>query len=509
VVDFPSILKAQQSDPFCIAARNLLRGVVLPLQHVFTNALARLKSELFVDSGTDLLMRRFVPSNGPRRGHALIVMILPESLVKTTLHNLHATPGHHGKQNMVWHAQTRFYFFKMYDRIAAFVKQCTVCQRSHTDKRPAPLGHIPSRGYMDTVGIDFAGPFQAVGTPGSQYIGIVVDHHSKFIWVVPTVSTTAADAISVLVEFIEVVGTFPKRVVSDRGSFAISAVWQQVLREFGMEPTLVTSYNPQANGATEAQVKNVKRILKKVIQDHPTAYDKACKFAAFSYNQSYHSTIGTSPYFVAHGRHPRTTTDIQLADVNSAFNPPTSMNELACMQASVDRAVCEAIQALGDSYTARNASLRRHHTFAVDDLVYLHRVYPDSFAKAGIDTAFFMPFHQQLFQVTAVLSPQVCLIRDSTVPTAIPFSVHVQRLKPSTPRRDALFYEDFSDPHAPVHTPATPLLPSPPPPPPSPPLLSTPILTPPLSYSPPILLSPPSSPPPHPLSSFDVHHVPH
>lgn len=119
------------------------------------------------------------------------------------------------------------------------VDRSLYCQRPHTDKRPAPLGHIPSRGYMDTVGIDFAGPFQAVGTPGSQYIGIVVDHHSKFIWVVPTVSTTAADAISVLVEFIEVVGTFPKRVVSDRGSFAISAVWQQVLRLRYVDDTIL------------------------------------------------------------------------------------------------------------------------------------------------------------------------------------------------------------------------------------------------------------------------------
>jgi transposase InsO family protein len=345
---------------------------------------------------------------------------------------------------MLWQAQTRFFFPKMQQRIDNFVKQCTTCQRAWRDKRPAPFGHIESQGFMHTVGIDFAGPFKATDRSDAHYLGIVVDHHSKFVWVVPTSSCTAADAILTLVEFIETVGTFPKRVVSDRGSFAVSDVWKQVLANFGMQCSLITSYNPQANGHAEAQVKNIKRILKKVIQDHPNAWPRAARFAAFSYNQSYNSTIGTSPYFVRHGRHPRTTTDIQLQ--TDDLNDPVPMNELADLQVCVDQEVSDAIRRLGESYTARNSTLKRQRIYAVGDKVYLHRVYPDSFDKAGIDVAFYLPFHHTVYEITAIPSAQIARISDPTDPSKKPFDVHIQRLKPVHPRHDALFYEDFYDP---------------------------------------------------------------
>lgn len=139
-----------------------------------------------------------------------------------------------------------------------------------------------------------------------------------------------------------------------------------------------------------------------------------------------------------------TTTDIQLD--NDDLQSPLPLNDLAELQATVDAEVTAAIRRLGESYTSRNASLKRTRTFAVDDLVYLHRVYPDSFDKAGIDVAFYLPFHHNLYKVISVPSPQICVIQDTSSASSKPFSVHIQRLKPSTPKSDALFYEDFYDP---------------------------------------------------------------
>eukprot|EP00729_Bicosta_minor_P008000 gene8000-23389_t len=67
-----------------------------------------------------------------------------------------------------------------------------------------------------------------------------------------------------------------------------------------------------------------------------------------------------------------TTTDIQLD--NDDLQSPLPLNDLAELQATVDAEVTAAIRRLGESYTSRNASLKRTRTFAVDDLVYLHRV---------------------------------------------------------------------------------------------------------------------------------------
>jgi hypothetical protein len=318
--------------------------------------------------------------------------------------------------------------------------------RTFRDIRPAAYGHVATTGLLDTIAIDFAGPFKAINSDGLQYLAIVTDHHSKWLMVYPTRSDSAKVAIEMLRRWVEQVGTFPTRVFSDRGAFARSDLYQDFLRSFGIHPQLTVALNPRGDGQAEAQVKNVKRILKKICLDHPYGWTDAARYAALVYNQSYHTTTGTSPYFIRHGAHPRT-----AADIVTGTEPPREADWNLLVQdhrTAIDIFVADSIAALGIGYTQRNAAIRGARSFSVGDKVYLHQVYPASFDRAGVDVKLFPAFRPELFVVTDVVSPQLYRIQEEGMPTGFNDVVHVQRLKPFAPRTDALSIDDFYNPRA-------------------------------------------------------------
>jgi hypothetical protein len=439
------LLQAQQADPLCSFISTLLTSAssILPPSPM-ANYARLLVDSCSIDTDSGLVIRQFTWRQGPRKGHTLHVIVLPESLVPRTLYLCHDCLGHHGRDKMMWYCQSRFFFSKMRIRIDNYLSSCSQCMRSFRDIRPAAFGHIESTGLLDSIGLDFAGPFRAVNEDGLQYLAIITDHHSKWLMVFATRSDSTADAIEALRRWVECTGTFPSRVFSDRGAFARSALYQDFLRSFGIHPQLTVALNPRGDGHAEAQVKNVKRILKKICIDHPFGWTDAARYAALVYNQSYHTTIGTSPYFVRHGSHPRT-----AADIVTGIDPPTEANWpplIADQRCAIDTSVAASIAALGSSYDKRNASLRGARTFVVGDKVYLHQVYPESFDRAGVDVKLYPAFRPELFVVLDVVSPQLYRIQELGHPTGFNDIVHVQRLKPFRPRQDALNFSDFYDP---------------------------------------------------------------
>jgi hypothetical protein len=295
--------------------------------------------------------------------------------------------------------------------------------------------------FCDAWGIDFAGPFKICNTD-AEYLCVIIDHATKWAWALPTTSCGTTDALGALVQAVLSAGTIPSRLFSDRGAYTSGDLYIKLLHRFGIDKARACSYSPTGDSHVESWVKNVKRLLRKACQDHPGSWDVAAPWAAFSYNQSYNFTIGTTPFFARHGREPRTPLDALLTGTQPG--EPKSLSDLLETIGRVRDSVQAGVTALHDSYATRNAELRGKRSFAAGDQVYLHRVYPESTAKAGIDTSFFLPFHPELYTVVTKHSDQhytVCRSQDAAGNTQV---VHVHRLKPHQPRRDAIEYSDLS-----------------------------------------------------------------
>ena len=155
---------------------------------------------------------------------------------------------------------------------------------------------------MHAVGMDYAGPLKMAGPSGERNFAIIVDHATKWVWAYPTVGQTAADSFEVLQRYFTERNCFPQQIFTDRGSFtAMEGEWSQFLRRFSVTSKRTLSLNPQADGHSEAQVKNVTLLLKKAVQEHPDCWVEALRWAVFAYNLSFNRVIGTTPFYAVHG----------------------------------------------------------------------------------------------------------------------------------------------------------------------------------------------------------------
>ena len=173
-------------------------------------------------------MKRYTPTTGPRRGHHLDTIVLPESLVKLALTAAHDLSGHHGTPATLYHMQSRFSFRNLVSRTRAYVAQCARCLRAKRDLRPVPLGAIPVFDFLGSVGLDHAGPFTA-DADGNRHLAIFVDHATKWTVVIPVPSTTAEHSVHALIEFVQRHG-LPQRLFSDRGAGFCSTLFRGLLR---------------------------------------------------------------------------------------------------------------------------------------------------------------------------------------------------------------------------------------------------------------------------------------
>ena len=87
--------------------------------------------------------------------------------------------------------------------------------------------------------------------------------------------------------------------------------------------------------------------------------------------------------------------------------------------------------------------------FKAGDLVWKHRVYPDSFETAGIDKKFHFPFYPEPYVVLERRSLQHSRIRLAYKTDDSYEDIHHLRLKPCVPRDDAIQFR-FAVPIEPI-----------------------------------------------------------
>ena len=443
-IDAATMLKHQQQEPDTQDyLRYLSDGAYRPTR-LPTNthgAWQKYAASMHIDQATGLLMRRYLGTTGPHIGQQHHVMVLPETLLQRVFDWSHTLVGHHGAHATLCTIKTRFHCWKLETRVRACVAACELCSRAVKDNRQHPYGSIPVSTFNAAVGFDLMGPFSAVGGTGQEYLAVMVDHATKYLVVHAINGPDAQDAVEALQEYVLQMGTIPEKIFSDRGSFTgANKVYAALLARFGIKHHQALSYNPQGDSHAEAGVKNISSILRKIVQDHPDRWPEAARWAAYCYNCKYNTTTGTSPFYALHAVEP--TQPIDFLMPRPTTRPvPKDITELADRIGQINEAIEIGVEALHKSYQARNASLRGVKDFQPGDLVWKHRLYPESFKVAGIDTKWFLPYDPEPYMVLERRSQQHCRIRLAYDTTAPVEDIHHQRLKRCSPREDALQYD--------------------------------------------------------------------
>lgn len=98
----------------------------------------------------------------------------------------------------------------------------------------------------------------------------------------------------------------PSSIVSDRDPRFTSGFWKILNEALGSNLKLSFAYHPQTDGQTERTIHTLEDLLRACVHEQGGVWDSHLPLIEFTYNNSYHSSIGMAPYESLYGRKCRT-----------------------------------------------------------------------------------------------------------------------------------------------------------------------------------------------------------
>ena len=211
--------------------------------------------------------------------------------------------------------QRTFWRQGMFTDINYYVHTCLSCQRSkRVSGRPSgllqPL-HIP-HGPWDSVSTDFV-----TGLPktkaGFDAIVVFVDRLTKYVHIAPTTTKCTAKAwADLFVQHIFCNHGLPLEIISDRGPQFASKYAQALADRMSINWNMSTAFHPQTDGQTERMNRTVEDMLRHFVSPTMTNWDELLVHVQFAINNAWQESVQNTPFYLKHGRHPRTLLAVSL-----------------------------------------------------------------------------------------------------------------------------------------------------------------------------------------------------
>ncbi|RVW11731.1 Transposon Tf2-11 polyprotein [Vitis vinifera] len=134
-------------------------------------------------------------------------------------------------------------------------------------------------------GIDIIGKVSPKSSSGHEFILVAIDYFTKWVEAASYARLTSARVASFIRSHIICRYGVPHELISDRGVHFRAEV-DTLLQEYGIRHHRSSAYRPQTNGAVEAANKNIKRILRKMVETSRDWSEKL-PFALWAYRTSF------------------------------------------------------------------------------------------------------------------------------------------------------------------------------------------------------------------------------
>jgi transposase InsO family protein len=97
----------------------------------------------------------------------------------------------------------------------------------------------------------------------------------------------------------------PQAIVSDMDKIFTRKLWKEFFKLLGTQLHMGSAYHPQTEGQSERVNQCLETYLRCFVDSCPTKWSSWLALAEYWYNTSLHSSLGTSPFHVLYGHHPR------------------------------------------------------------------------------------------------------------------------------------------------------------------------------------------------------------
>ncbi|XP_015164022.1 uncharacterized protein K02A2.6-like [Solanum tuberosum] len=148
--------------------------------------------------------------------------------------------------------------------------------------------------------MDVIGPIEPAASNGHRFIFVSIDYFTKWVEANSYKSVTK----KVVADFIRnnLICRFglPDSIITDNGANLNSYLMKEICEQFKITHRNSTAYRPQMNGAVEAANKNIKKILRKIIDNH-RGWHEMLPYALLGYRTTVRTSIGATPYLLVYG----------------------------------------------------------------------------------------------------------------------------------------------------------------------------------------------------------------
>ena len=182
---------------------------------------------------------------------------------------------------------------------------------------PLELHALTSPYPFSVWGIDIIGKISPKSSSGHDFILVAIDYFMKWVEATSYAKLNAAKVATFIRSHIICRNGVPHELISDRCVHFRGEV-DTLLQRYGILHHRLSAYRSQTNGAVDAANKNIKRILRKMIE---TSRDWSEKLpsALWAYRTSFRTSIGATPYSLVYGMEVVLPVEIEMGSLRKAL----------------------------------------------------------------------------------------------------------------------------------------------------------------------------------------------
>jgi len=225
------------------------------------------------------------------------------------LRNYHESPvaGHIGRNKTYELLSREYYWPRMYDYVARWLRNCHTCRRAVPSReayqgvlKPLP---VPDRAWRD-VTVDFV--VQLPKSNRYDAVMTVTDRLTKMKHLIPCYTTcNAEDAATLFLQHVWKLHGLPNSVVSDRGPQFTSEFWKHLNYRLKIKALLSTAFHPETDGQSERTNAVLEQYLRAYVNYLQDDWYHWLPLAEFALNSARSESTAVSPFFANYGFHPR------------------------------------------------------------------------------------------------------------------------------------------------------------------------------------------------------------
>ena len=151
---------------------------------------------------------------------------------------------------------------------------------------------------------------------------VAIDYFTKWVEAASYARLTSSRVASFIRSHIICRYGVPYELISDNGVHFRADV-DTLLQGYEIQHRRSLAYRPQTNGMVEAVNKNIKRILRRMIEIYRD-WSKKLSFALWSYRTSFRNSIGATPYSLVYGMEAVLPVEIEMGSLRVALEQQIS-----------------------------------------------------------------------------------------------------------------------------------------------------------------------------------------